>query len=336
MAKSLNLNKVYEDFKNKIISKLSFLGIIQSIIEEHENESVRLQAIELLNDLKFRDKSLFTFFEHLLISDINEKIRNAAMLYISNNFLEKSLSLFKWVINHENSYKCQVTLIQSFQKLNHPELREILINILKKITKVRFLSQEKQYENRKHRKVLKLLLKSEKLSNIDHTLLSDIILNFFTIRHLIKLFPNVFFELNHENALIEQLDLSDYLEYEVKGTPWGWKNNIDRLSKIEGLWNLKALKVLDLSNNLLNDIKEIVALKNLTHLNLTNNRIDDLKTCTYFNELHNLKYLNLEGNPLSHKINLNDFNKDLELILSNKDEELELILSNKFNKKIIN
>jgi Leucine-rich repeat (LRR) protein len=117
--------------------------------------------------------------------------------------------------------------------------------------------------------------------------------------------------------------MSDYLEYEVKGTPWGWKNNIDTLAKIEGLKNLKYLKKLDLSNNLLRNIEEIVSLKSITHLNLANNKISELKNIAYINELPNLKYLNLEGNPMSQIISLKDFNKDFELVLTNKFLEIK-------------
>ena len=319
----MNLLDIYTDFKNKVINKSGVLRIILPIIEEHDDELLRLQAIDLLTTLNFKDKQLFKFFEHLIISDINEKIRNAALIYLCKHFSEKSGSLFKWVINHETSYSCQITLLQSFQKQDMDGTRKLLLAILNRMKKVKFLNQDKQFPNHKYRIILKSVLKSQIVKNFSVSLLSEIIINFFTLKHLINLFPNVFFELNPENVLIERLDLSDYLEYEVKGTPWGWKNNIDTLSKIEGLVHLKNLKQLDLSNNLLKNVEGIVALENLTHLNLMNNQIDDIRNLNHFNALPNLKYLNLEGNPICKKLNSSSFKQKLEVVLTGKYLEMK-------------
>ncbi|TES95047.1 MAG: hypothetical protein E3J90_10415, partial [Promethearchaeota archaeon] len=133
---------------------------------------------------------------------------------------------------------------------------------------------------------------------------------------LIEEIPNAYFELDEKLLLIDKLDLSDYLEFEVKGTPWGWKNNIRSLSQITGLSNLKHLKTLDLSNNQIGDLEGIHELKNLTHLVLPNNQIGNLKNLEYINQLSNLQFLDLCGNGISKKVKNKDFNPNCRVLLN--------------------
>ena len=132
---------------------------------------------------------------------------------------------------------------------------------------------------------------------------------------MIKQYLNVYFELDSQNGLIRQLDLSDYLEYEVKGTPFGWKNNIKSISQIVGLKHLKYLKRIDLSNNQIDDVKEITQLENLTHLILINNKISKRDNLNYLKRLPNLEYLDLRGNELGKNISLNEFDPKIRVLL---------------------
>ena len=75
--------------------------------------------------------------------------------------------------------------------------------------------------------------------------LAKILINYLTITNLIKQYLNVYFELDPQNGLVNELDLSDYLEFEVKGTPFGCKNNIKSISEIRGLNHLKYLKKIE-------------------------------------------------------------------------------------------
>ena len=104
------------------------------------------------------------------------------------------------------------------------------------------------YQEGNYKEALKPLIKRNKIIAYTPQQLGDILINFYTIKQLIEEIPNVYFELSSTKLLVEKLDLSDYLEFEVKGTPWGWRNNIRKISKITGLENLTHLKKLDLSD----------------------------------------------------------------------------------------
>jgi Leucine-rich repeat (LRR) protein len=70
--------------------------------------------------------------------------------------------------------------------------------------------------------------------------------------------------------------------------------------------NLKYLKKLDLSDNNIENIKELLYCKNLTSLILKNNHLEDPQNIEYLKKMKNLKYINLKGNKLADKINRED------------------------------
>jgi len=292
--------------------------ILTSIIENYEQEKSRLEAITILNTLKIKNKTktLFDFFENLLLSDSSEVIRNAAAKHIGTNFLEFSLPVFRWVIQHETSYRCLITVVNSLVKIHTSEAKSILLEQVKKIREIKYLNVNKGFMNKKYRKVLKSYFKRNLINKLSLKQLAAILINFLTIKNLIEEIPNAYFELDEKLLLIDKLDLSDYLEFEVKGTPWGWKNNICSLSQITGLSNLKHLKTLDLSNNQIGDLWGISELKNLTHLILSNNQISNLKNLEYINQLSNLQFLDLCGNAITKNVKNKDFNPYCRVLLN--------------------
>ncbi|MBY9010300.1 MAG: hypothetical protein KGD74_10590, partial [Candidatus Lokiarchaeota archaeon] len=120
-----NPQAVLEDYNNKGIDKSTATKLLTSIIENYDEEKFRLDAIDILHTLKIKTITLYEFFENLLLSDSSEIIRNAAAKYISANFLEISLPVFQWVILHETSYYCSITVINSLVKINTIESKLI-------------------------------------------------------------------------------------------------------------------------------------------------------------------------------------------------------------------
>ncbi|MFX1501582.1 MAG: leucine-rich repeat domain-containing protein, partial [Promethearchaeota archaeon] len=253
----------------------------------------------------------------------NKKIRNAAAKFIKNKFIEKAFELLKWVIKHEIDYQCLITIIQSLEKVNTQQSRSILVDEINKIIKIKYINKERRIENKKFKKVLKTLLKRKNINSVTQKELAEILINYLTISNLISQYPNVYYEIDPLNGLIRELDLSDYLEYEVKGTPFGWKNNINSISEIKGLKYLKSLKKIDLSNNNIENVKELIHLKDLTHLILTNNKISEIVNLNYIKSLPNLKYLDLRGNILAKRIKLDEFDSKIKVLLKDSYIKIE-------------
>ena len=319
---NLSPKKVLEQFeRNEINNSIAFDQLI-SFVENSENEHIREEATQILDRIGIFSEKLFGILENILISDTNRKIRNIALKFLERRFLNKALTPLKWAINHENDYECLITIIESLKKVNSEESKLILFNEAKKIMKTKYLNKEKRIENKKFKKVLKKLLKTKKYEFFTHKELSQILINFITIANLTKQYPNVFYEINSENGLLKELDLSDYLEFEVKGMPFGWKNNIKSISEIVGLKYLKYLKKIDLSNNQIEIFKELVNLENLTHLILTNNKISELENLENIKKLPNLEYLDLRNNDIVKKIHSNEFNPRIRVLL--KDSYIKI------------
>ena len=234
--------EIYKDYKNNNINQITAYNLLTSLIENSENENVRLEAILILKKIGLISDNLFKFLENLLISDSNRKIRIAAAQFLKNNFLEKAIIPFKWAIKHETDYECLITITLSLEKINTHESKLVLINEIRKIMKTKYINKERKIDNKKFKTVIKKLLKTKKVDIFTHSELSAILINYLTISNLIKQYLNVYFESDSQNGLTRQLDLSDYLEYEVKGTPFGWKNNIKSISQIVGLKHLNYLK----------------------------------------------------------------------------------------------
>ena len=316
----LKPSTVYKEYISNRLDKLTAIKHLTSIIENYDRDEVREESIKILSKMKLIRENLFRLFENLLLSDSSENIRNAAAIYLSEHHLNDSLIAFKWSIQHETFYQCLLTIVNALVKINSNESKEVLIEQLKKIRNTKYLNPEIGYENKRYKKALKPLIKRNKIITYSPKHLGDILINFFTIKLIIDEIPNVYFELNTSNLLVEKLDLSDYLEFEVKGTPWGWKNNIESLSKITGLKNLLNLQSLNLSNNQIKEIKDLVAIKSLIYLDLSNNKLSNPQNIEYLKQLPLLEFIDLRGNEIANIIKISDFKPEIRILKENSLE----------------
>ena len=62
-------SKIYEDFKNNILDKLSAVNILISLIENSKNNIIRTESIEIIEKIGYKDEKIFNILENLLISD---------------------------------------------------------------------------------------------------------------------------------------------------------------------------------------------------------------------------------------------------------------------------
>ena len=275
MKTELSPSKIWKDFQNKKINRNSAINSIFNIIENSNNNKIRVDSINFLEKIGVFNEEIFKYLENLLISDSSGEIRTTAAKFIKNRFQHKALSPMKWAIKYETDYHCIVTIIKTLAKINNEDSRSILINIIEDIRKTKYLEKDKNIDNKKFKKSLKKLFKIKKIENFTNKGLAEIIINYKTISALIKKFFSAFFELDN-NAHVIKLDIAD-VEYEVRGWKADFKNNISDLSEITGLKHLKNLTHLNISNNQIKYIKDLINLRNLTHLYASNNLITDIK-----------------------------------------------------------
>ena len=87
--------KIYENYCNKSLDRDSAIDTLLAIIENSENNTNRVESINILGEMSVKSKEIFSLLENLLISDSNERVRNAAAEALNKNYNEKALEPMK-------------------------------------------------------------------------------------------------------------------------------------------------------------------------------------------------------------------------------------------------
>jgi DNA-binding transcriptional ArsR family regulator len=297
-------SKIFQDIKNNKLDIDFGIQSLITIIETSYERDLRFKSLRYLKLLNKNSLRIFRLLENLLISDSDEQIRAYCANYLRNNFIRKAFSPMKWAIHYERDFYAQIEIIRTLAEINTEESKQLLLNELKKLLAQKYVDDQNRYSNWKFITGVEKLLKLKKLNQLSTNRIAEILINHKTISHFIKRFYFVYFK--WMDGLIIELDLSD-LGWNVS-KPWEFITNkrLNKLSEIPELMNLKYLKKLDLSDNNIENIKELLYCKNLTSLILKNNHLEDPQNIEYLKKMKNLKYINLKGNKLADKINRED------------------------------
>jgi Leucine-rich repeat (LRR) protein len=306
--------EIWKEIENNTIDIHTATDLLMSLIEESEKHEIRLEAIEIIVKILPSGDKLFKILENLVVSEEDAIIRYIAIKLIGDKYMNNAFSLLKWALQNENDYHCLFEVVNQLGKLNIPEVKTLLYNEVQIFIKKKYLNEERKIKNKKINKTVSKIFRIKDYREFHPSDIALILINLLTISGLFMKYHNISFELNSQKGLIEKLDLSD-IEYEVKGTPWEWKNNIFSLSEILGIEYLTGMHYLDLSNNLITELKEITKLPNITHLILRNNKICDRKNLDYLNSMPNLKYVDLRGNEIVNIVQKSDFDPNLRVLL---------------------
>jgi len=153
--------KIYEEFLDKSLDKNSAGLLLISLIENVDDNEIRYDSIYILEKIEALDDRVFKLLENLLVSDSNDKIRNAACLYIQNHFLYKASAPMKWAIQHETDYHCTINIIKTLSMINDAESKSILINELDKILDSKPAGYEEDVIRPSRNKLHSLLIQME-------------------------------------------------------------------------------------------------------------------------------------------------------------------------------
>jgi len=260
----LTPEEIYKNYTKKSIDKTSAVENLISIIENSDNLNTRVESIEIFEKIKIKNKIIFYLLENLLISDSHEKIRIAAATVIKHNYLDRALDLMKWVLLHEDSpnclkiiYETLISIIKNLEKENSLNSKSILIEEIKKINHNDFNT----------------LHLSRRIESISKKELSDILINYFTIAFLEKVFWRLKYEISNCTVVT--------LNFIFKG--------LTKLPK--AIANLSSLKRLILRYNQLTSIPDwLGSINSLDYLNLNVNDINKIPetigSLSFLKELH--------------------------------------------------
>ena len=326
---------IYRDFINGDLDKSFAIELLLTLIDNAEKIETRVESINILDDIQVNDEKTFEFLEHLLISDLDENIRNLTISVLRNHYIEKALNPMIWALEHEKSLKCLISIISTIGEIETDDANFVLRKELNKFYKKDYKHSEDDVFKKKY------------AENIPNTELADILINYNLITFLKKTFGYFRFK-NKECAKIIEIDLSNVERYSsglnklenflepifaVKDLkkcdlrfnhltkfPDVVNNSIEyldlsynKLVRLPNLQNFTVLKSLNLKSNRLRLLPESLGSQLLLeYLNLRNNMLTELPES--LNLLSSLKILDLHGN----KLNFINFN------LSNAIRELEL------------
>ncbi|TFG26524.1 MAG: hypothetical protein EU532_09590 [Promethearchaeota archaeon] len=316
----LTPDKIYEEYKKNNIDKVSASELLFSLIDNSDKDTIRVESIKELANIRATDNKTFKQLEHLLISDLSETVRSTAAIILKNLFLEKSLEPMKWALKHEISPSCL--------KIIYATLCQIIENITKKegsLSKIILLTEVKKIENKEFKIGFEIESEKRGVENITLHELAEILINYFTLLFLEKTYWRIKVKIEH--CKIIELDfifkgltkLPDALEnlthlkkivfrYNQLFNLPDWIGslifleelnlNVNNLKKLPNtIGSLSSLKNLSLWKNEIDFIPDSIgSLKCLEYLNL---RINDLKELPdTIGNLSQLKELNLHDNKL--------------------------------------
>ncbi len=121
------------------ISSERCIELLTTLIDNSEDDSLRLQSLSTLHKLKLKNKQIYRLLENLLISDENEDIRSFAGEILILSFSEVELKPIMWAIENESSYSCLSSLVESLGKSenynHHKVLLTLIMNLLHRTMK---------------------------------------------------------------------------------------------------------------------------------------------------------------------------------------------------------
>ncbi len=124
--------EIFIGVKNKIISKTDALKYLTTSIEHSKDSQVRVECLEILNQLNLKDKNLFKILESILVSDENIELRNAAVKTILKFYPKEGYNVIEWVFDNEKSVTVLKTLKDILKTADNKYIRSLKRKIIDK------------------------------------------------------------------------------------------------------------------------------------------------------------------------------------------------------------
>jgi len=131
----VTLEELYNSVKDNKINKEEAIKILESLINESDNEEVRTKAIEIIGALFIENERIFNLLEKSLVSDVSPLVRFAAVNTLILNFPNKVKQPLKWAIENEKSIYFFKHLIDYLEEYKDLQLEDIKSIIIEKVVK---------------------------------------------------------------------------------------------------------------------------------------------------------------------------------------------------------
>ena len=120
IGKNITAKELEELVLEKNMSKSEAVNVLSSLIEGSNSGEIRAKYLRMFEKLSLSNKGVFTFIEHLLISDESHIVRATAAEVIINLFPEDGVVPLKWIIQNENSSHVLLTIQNLIKNTKNP------------------------------------------------------------------------------------------------------------------------------------------------------------------------------------------------------------------------
>ena len=138
----LTPSKILEQVNNNVIGEKEALKSLESILNNSDEEELRFNAIECINNLPKGLKKINSIIETCLISDESEMVRFAAAKYLINTYSEQGFDPLLWAIDNEESIFFFKKMLDLLELSDNQDLLLIEKRILEKISRIYTLNIE--------------------------------------------------------------------------------------------------------------------------------------------------------------------------------------------------
>lgn len=97
------LNKIYKSLKSKGLDRKNALRSLTDLIEKSNQEIIRVNALNILSELRLKNATIFNILEKCLLSDESHKVREIAARLLIMNYPNKCENVIKWALKNDRS-----------------------------------------------------------------------------------------------------------------------------------------------------------------------------------------------------------------------------------------
>ena len=102
-----------------------------NIIENYDDNDLRIRALSQLEKLKMSNQRLFNFLENIAVSDESTNIKAKASEIIVENYLKLGKNVIEWIIKNENSIFVLKSILKKIEQIDfiyYKDLKKLLVD----------------------------------------------------------------------------------------------------------------------------------------------------------------------------------------------------------------
>ncbi len=103
MIDYLKPEEIYSNMSNGNLSKKDAMDLIITLIENNDYHMIRIEALEVLEQIGLKNKKLFKILENFVVSDEMQLVRAIALRMLSQFFPKKSIDALNWICQSDKS-----------------------------------------------------------------------------------------------------------------------------------------------------------------------------------------------------------------------------------------